>query len=45
MCGRSRLSRRNEIRAQHFDADFDGLDCQPRYNVASDTAGASDPPR
>ena len=34
MCGRYRLSRRKELLAQHFGADFAGLDWEPRYNIA-----------
>src|SRR6266481_3556970 len=34
MCGRYRLSGRKEILAEHFDADFEYLDWEPRYNIA-----------
>jgi putative SOS response-associated peptidase YedK len=34
MCGRYRLSRRKEILAEHFDADFFEVDWEPRYNIA-----------
>lgn len=34
MCGRYRLSRRKEVLAEHFGADFADLDWQPRYNIA-----------
>jgi putative SOS response-associated peptidase YedK len=34
VCGRYRLSRRKEILAEHFDADFGDVDWEPRYNVA-----------
>jgi len=34
MCGRYRLSRRKEILAEHFGADFEDLDWEPRYNIA-----------
>jgi putative SOS response-associated peptidase YedK len=34
MCGRYRLSRRKEVLAEHFGADFDDLDWEPRYNLA-----------
>jgi putative SOS response-associated peptidase YedK len=34
MCGRYRLSRRNEILSQYFGADFSDLDWEPRYNIA-----------
>ena len=35
MCGRYRLSRRKEVLAEHFGADFEDLDWEPRYNIAS----------
>jgi len=28
-----RLSRRKELLAEHFGADFAGMDWQPRYNI------------
>jgi len=34
MCGRYRLSRRKEILAEHFGADLDDVDWEPRYNIA-----------
>jgi putative SOS response-associated peptidase YedK len=34
MCGRYRLSRRKEVLAEHFGADFADLDWEPRYNIA-----------
>ena len=34
MCGRYRLSRRKEILAEYFDADFADMDWEPRYNIA-----------
>lgn len=34
MCNRSRLSRRKEIIAEHFDAISDAEDWTPRYNIA-----------
>ncbi|MBZ5651457.1 MAG: SOS response-associated peptidase [Acidobacteriia bacterium] len=34
MCGRYRLSRRKELLAQHFSADFADMDWEPRYNIA-----------
>lgn len=34
MCGRYRLSRRKEVLAEHFGADFEDLDWEPRYNIA-----------
>jgi len=34
MCGRYRLSRRKEVLAEHFGADFEDLDWKPRYNIA-----------
>jgi putative SOS response-associated peptidase YedK len=34
MCGRYRLSRRKELLAQHFGADFTDVDWEPRYNIA-----------
>ena len=34
MCGRYRLSRRKELLAERFGADFDDLDWTPRYNIA-----------
>ena len=34
MCGRYRLSRRKEVLAEHFDADFSEIDWEPRYNIA-----------
>jgi putative SOS response-associated peptidase YedK len=34
MCGRYRLSRRKEILAKHFEAEFSDLDWKPRYNIA-----------
>jgi putative SOS response-associated peptidase YedK len=34
MCGRYRLSRRKEIRAEHFDAELSDLGWEPRYNIA-----------
>jgi putative SOS response-associated peptidase YedK len=34
MCGRYRLSRRKELLAQHFGADFADVDWEPRYNIA-----------
>lgn len=34
MCGRYRLSRRKELLAQHFRADFTGVDWEPHYNIA-----------
>ena len=34
MCGRYRLSRRNQILEEHFDADFGEEDWRPRYNIA-----------
>src|ERR1019366_2249748 len=34
MCGRYRLSRRAEILAIYFYADYEGLDWEARYNIA-----------
>lgn len=34
MCGRYRLSRRKELLADYFGADFDDIAWEPRYNVA-----------
>jgi putative SOS response-associated peptidase YedK len=34
MCGRYRLSRRKEILAEHFGADFSEMDWEPRFNIA-----------
>ena len=34
MCGRYRLSRRKEMLAEYFGADFADLDWEPRYNIA-----------
>lgn len=34
MCGRYRLSRRKEVLAEHFNAEFDSADWAPRYNIA-----------
>ena len=34
MCGRYRLSRRAEILGKYFDAEHDGMDWDPRYNIA-----------
>jgi putative SOS response-associated peptidase YedK len=34
MCGRYRLSRRKEVLAEHFGADFADMDWEPRWNVA-----------
>lgn len=34
MCGRYRLSRRKEVLAEYFGADFSDLDWEPRYNIA-----------
>jgi putative SOS response-associated peptidase YedK len=34
MCGRYRLSRRKEVIAEHFGADVEDLDWEPRWNVA-----------
>lgn len=34
VCGRYRLSRRKEVLAEYFGADFSEMDWQPRYNVA-----------
>jgi hypothetical protein len=35
MCGRYRLSRRAEILASHFYAEYEGMDWEARYNIAS----------
>lgn len=34
MCGRYRLSRRAEILASYFYAEYEGLDWEARYNIA-----------
>jgi putative SOS response-associated peptidase YedK len=34
MCGRYRLSRRKEVLAEYFGADFSDMDWEPRYNIA-----------
>jgi putative SOS response-associated peptidase YedK len=34
MCGRYRLSRRKELLAEYFDAEYSDLDWEPRYNIA-----------
>jgi len=34
MCGRYRLSRRAEILASHFYAEYEGMDWEARYNIA-----------
>ena len=34
MCGRYRLSRRKEVLAEYFGADFADMDWEPRYNIA-----------
>ena len=34
MCGRYRLSRRKQVLAEHFDADFSDVAWEPRYNIA-----------
>ncbi|MGD0930409.1 MAG: SOS response-associated peptidase [Candidatus Korobacteraceae bacterium] len=34
MCGRYRLSRRAEILASHFCAEYEGMDWEARYNIA-----------
>ena len=34
MCGRYRLSRRKEVLAEYFDADFADMAWEPRYNIA-----------
>jgi len=34
MCGRYRLSRRAEILASYFYAEYEGMDWEPRYNIA-----------
>jgi len=34
MCGRYRLSRRKEVLAEYFGADYADLDWQPRHNIA-----------
>jgi putative SOS response-associated peptidase YedK len=34
MCGRYRLSRRKEVLAEHFGADFAAMEWEPRWNVA-----------
>ena len=34
MCGRYRLSRRAEILASYFYAEYEGMDWEARYNIA-----------
>jgi len=34
MCGRYRLSRRKEVLAEHFGADFADMEWEPRWNIA-----------
>jgi putative SOS response-associated peptidase YedK len=34
MCGRYRLSRRKQLLAEYFDAEYSDLDWEPRYNIA-----------
>jgi len=34
MCGRYRLSRRADILASYFYADYEGMDWEARYNIA-----------
>jgi putative SOS response-associated peptidase YedK len=34
MCGRYRLSRRKELLAEYFGAEYSDLDWEPRYNIA-----------
>jgi putative SOS response-associated peptidase YedK len=34
MCGRYRLSRRKEVLAEYFGADFSDMDWEPRVKIA-----------
>jgi putative SOS response-associated peptidase YedK len=34
MCGRHRLSRRAEVLASYFSAEYEGMEWEARYNIA-----------